>query len=196
MLEVQSRLVITTLWNHSGSLRDAEDDSKAAVASRWPHLPYTLNTVALILILRADQMSATFINTAKPIWRWISIGAAQINDDVKHRYTNLPPKHIASIYVYITSCYVISQLYFFVRMHISLQQIMYVVNSGLETTSHQTQYIVTQSHELICYKQLGKWSMYNTSVRSDGVCFSTQRFNAQTGAVNSYIFKQKDWLSS
>jgi hypothetical protein len=107
MLEVaQSCLVITTLWNHSGSLRDAVDVSKAGVASRWPHLPCTLNTEPLILILRADQMSATFINTTKPIWRWISIRTAQINDDVKHRFTNISPKHTASNYVYITICYV------------------------------------------------------------------------------------------
>jgi len=135
----QSCLVITTLWNHFGSLRDAEDVSKAAVASRWPHLPYTPNTEPLLLILRADQMSATFINTTKPIWRWISIRRAQINDDVKHRFTNTSPKHTTSKYVLITSCYVISELCFFVRMHIFLQEITYVVNCGLETTSHHTQ---------------------------------------------------------
>ena len=101
----QSCLVITALWNHFGSLRDAEDVSKAAVASRWPHLPYTLNTEPLLLILRADQMSATFINSTKPIWRWISIRTAQINDDVKHRFTkHITKKHTASNYVLITSC--------------------------------------------------------------------------------------------
>jgi hypothetical protein len=115
----QSCLVITTLWNHFGSLRDAEDVSKAAVASRWPHLPHTLNTEPLILILRADQMSATFINTTKPIWRWTGIRTAQINDDVKHRFTNLSPKHTASNYVYTTSCYVISDLFLHPYAHFS-----------------------------------------------------------------------------
>lgn len=135
----QSCLVTTTLWNHFGSLRDAEDVSKAAVASRWPHLPYTPNTEPLLLILRADQMSGTFINTTKPIWRWISIRTANFNDDVKHRFTNLSPKRPASNYVFITSCYVLGELRFFVRMHISLQQIMYVVKRGHETTPHHAQ---------------------------------------------------------